>query len=761
MRTTLAGLVCLGTAVAPAAAFGVATDGASSALAEETPVLVIKDDRVLTVNGLTPSTRSSGLHYVHDGQAGSTRLIAVDDSGDTQATLRVKGARNVSWEDLDSGPDHHLYIADVGNEELDRGRVVIYRTQEPRRPAQARTMSAERYTFRYADGRHHSTAIMVAPGSGRVFVVTHDDAGGAVYRAPRRLSAHRANPLERVGEAPAGVTGASFAPDGTSYVLGTADTVFRYDRGGELLASVDKPDAARSGKALVVRPSGEEALLGTTAAAPSPVYSLALAAAPAGEAVSAPSASLLTSPQGEFTDPQTQIGIRWTPVDARSVRGYRFGYVTTDARENDKQWTSPVLAEGSAPRPFVFTTLVPGVTYDVFVEAVTHRGRSFRTTLRATTAEQDRAPAGPTKVAVSNLASTTMTVTWQPPTDAGTSAVDGYQVGWGTWDSALLPATTRSMDLTNFSPDTEYTLRVRAHNATGYGPWSTVTVKTPSAPTAPSGGSDSSGLLGLPHRVTGVYWTNWNSWIPITDLPTSYNTIYLFAAPRGGAEGGVTWNWSSPTGAQIDRVRGRGQRVILSTGGAGNGINFHSRYVSQNFVDSIVAINRQFGGTLANPKIDGVDFNTFEAEAIPNTTEYLWMFAELKRRFGSNFIITSPPAPWKHQDKDMIRQAMAQGLMDFAAPQYYDGPGLSDPSYITANVREWVRDVAGGQARRIAPGFGMESLPNYSTTAEIRSAWNTVEQEFPGIRGAFVWQHRTDYDRNWTFASNINPLVLD
>jgi hypothetical protein len=266
-------------------------------------------------------------------------------------------------------------------------------------------------------------------------------------------------------------------------------------------------------------------------------------------------------------------------------------------------------------------------------------------------------------------------------------------------------------------------------------------------------------LLGVPRRVRAVYWTNWNASVGITQLPRSYNTIILFVAPRGGPEGGVIWETSSPTRAQLDKVRSRGQRVILSAGGAGHGIRFHSRQVSRNFVDSIVAINRKFGGTLARPKIDGVDFNTFEAEAHPNTSEYLWMFAELKRRFGAKFIISSPPAPWKSQDKAMIRKALSRGLMDYAAPQYYDGPGLAEPGYIVRSVRDWVANVANGRARKIVVGFGMGGSANYSTVPQIEKAWRQIESRHPRIRGAFLWQHRSDYDRNWGYAKKINPLV--
>jgi hypothetical protein len=264
-------------------------------------------------------------------------------------------------------------------------------------------------------------------------------------------------------------------------------------------------------------------------------------------------------------------------------------------------------------------------------------------------------------------------------------------------------------------------------------------------------------MANLPSKVAAVYWTRWNSGIRLTQVPSSYNTLILFAAPKSGSEGNVSWGLD--VSADIKTCRARGQRIVLSCGGAGNGINFAGRTESTRFVDAIVRINSELGGTLTAPVIDGVDFNTFEADATPNAPEYLWIAYELRRRFGSGFGITSPPAPWSDRDKQFCRAMLNGGAMDYAAPQYYDGPGLANPDYIVANVEEWIRDVAGGDAKKIVVGFGMENLPNYSTIEQIKAAWNRIEAAHPDIRGAFLWQHKTDSDRGWAFANQIIPLI--
>ncbi|WP_181884880.1 glycosyl hydrolase family 18 protein [Arthrobacter sp. RT-1] len=264
----------------------------------------------------------------------------------------------------------------------------------------------------------------------------------------------------------------------------------------------------------------------------------------------------------------------------------------------------------------------------------------------------------------------------------------------------------------------------------------------------------------MPSKVVGVYWTRWNFGIHLTQVPQAYNVLYLFAAGRSGDVGGIAWGMNE-IAADIRTVRARGQRVVLSAGGAGQEISFSSREVSRRFVDSVVRINTELGGTTARPAIDGVDFNTFESDATPNTDEYLWMFRELKRRFGQEFGITCPPAPWKTQDKAMIQEALSKDLMTYAGPQFYDGRELADPAYIIKSTREWVEKVAGGDASKIVVGFGMDSGTNYSSLDEVRAAWRMVEKEFPTIRGAFLWQHKTDFDRGWAFAKQVAPLVME
>jgi chitinase len=263
-------------------------------------------------------------------------------------------------------------------------------------------------------------------------------------------------------------------------------------------------------------------------------------------------------------------------------------------------------------------------------------------------------------------------------------------------------------------------------------------------------------------KIVGGYYPNWTpSPLRIRDVPTRYNMIYLFAAtPVGGPPGSTgAVTWSAPgngRGAATNLIADiryarttQGRKIMLSVGGAGNGMSFPNRAKSQTFVNSIAAIYRQLGG------FDGMDWNTFEGSQAPDTGEMIWISLELKRLYPG-FIISAPPAPWNGIDKEFCRAMVAAGALDYAAPQYYDGPGLNQPAYVVENVKQWVSLLG---ASHVVVGFGINNAANYMTRDQAISAWNQVKANHPAIRGGFDWQINTDEDQGWPFANGVAPLI--
>lgn len=263
-------------------------------------------------------------------------------------------------------------------------------------------------------------------------------------------------------------------------------------------------------------------------------------------------------------------------------------------------------------------------------------------------------------------------------------------------------------------------------------------------------------------KIVAGYYPNWTpAPLRIREIPARYNTIYLFAATPVGGPPGTTGavTWSAPgngRGAATNLIADiryarttQGRKIILSVGGAGNGMSFPNRAKSQTFVNSIAAIYRQLGA------IDGMDWNTFEGNQTPDTGEMIWISLELKRLYPG-FIISAPPAPWNNVDKEFCRAMVAAGALDYAAPQYYDGPGLNQPAYVVDNVRQWVSLLG---ASHVVVGFGINNAANYMTRDQAITTWNQVKANHPAIRGGFDWQINTDEDQGWPFANGVAPLI--
>ncbi|WP_328993644.1 fibronectin type III domain-containing protein [Kribbella sp. NBC_01245] len=155
----------------------------------------------------------------------------------------------------------------------------------------------------------------------------------------------------------------------------------------------------------------------------------------------------------------------------------------------DVQWAPP--ADGGAPITSYRVTLTPGgqqqiveadttvaafvnltngTSYSASVVAVNKAGTSEPATRAGLVPVATRVPGRPLNVSVSSTASGSLVVTWQPPTDPGSSAVTGYTVTAAPGGrTATVGATARTATITGLDPAASYTVRTTASNAAGAG----------------------------------------------------------------------------------------------------------------------------------------------------------------------------------------------------------------------------------------------------------------------------------------------------
>jgi hypothetical protein len=270
LTTTLAALgVAIGLVVA-AAPPGVARQPAVPMRATRSVMArSIHETSIDESSGLARSTYKRGVLWTHNDSGGLPDVYAIRKNGSTEATIRLRGATNRDWEDIAAGPRHRIWVGDVGNNAKGRSVISVYRFKEPRR-LENRSVGATRFDFSYPDGRHNSEGIMVSPRHGRLFIVSKDPSGGAVYRAPRKLSTRHVNRLTRVAAAPKKVTAAAFYPNGKRYVLCNYSKAWIYRGLGHAVAEIDKPPL-KQGESLEVGRTGKTLYMGSEGVH-SPIY---------------------------------------------------------------------------------------------------------------------------------------------------------------------------------------------------------------------------------------------------------------------------------------------------------------------------------------------------------------------------------------------------------------------------------------------------------------------------------------------------------
>ena len=220
-------------------------------------------------SGLTRSLRSPNRFWAHN-DSGKPELVALDKSGNVEGRVVISGAAVEDWEAITTahcGNEVCLYVADIGDNDARRRDVVIYRVNEPAKPAGTAKV-AQTIRATYPDGSHDAEALLAGP-DGVLYVVTKGETGAvSLYRLPP-VDGDAAVKLERVGKplvagkAPedARVTDAAISADG-SWVALRSKTALRVYRASDFLEGTFK-EHARVDLSQLSEPQGEGVTFGS------------------------------------------------------------------------------------------------------------------------------------------------------------------------------------------------------------------------------------------------------------------------------------------------------------------------------------------------------------------------------------------------------------------------------------------------------------------------------------------------------------------
>lgn len=204
------------------------------------------EDRSITESsGVVVSRQYPGILWTHNDGGSPPAVYATDTLGRDHGAFELVGASNVDWEAMSLGTcgnDQCLYLADVGDNNLVRDHLVMYRIREPALPTAIADSAFpitefERLAFRYPDEPRNVEA-MYADRNGTVYLITKTTRGPPLWY---RLSAadwdgHDTTAAEPLGPFPietgssrlAGITGADLTSDGSMLVVRTYRELFFY-----------------------------------------------------------------------------------------------------------------------------------------------------------------------------------------------------------------------------------------------------------------------------------------------------------------------------------------------------------------------------------------------------------------------------------------------------------------------------------------------------------------------------------------------------
>ncbi|WP_147943826.1 glycosyl hydrolase family 18 protein [Microbispora sp. CSR-4] len=420
--------------------------------------------------------------------------------------------------------------------------------------------------------------------------------------------------------------------------------------------------------------------------------------------------------------------------------------------------------------------LASGTTYSYTVRARDAAGNvsAASAAVSATTGAGTGTPGQPGAPSVTGTTGTSISLSW----GASSGAVTGYRVYEGTLQRAQVTGTTATIG--SLGACTTHTYTVRAYNSAGESAAS-------AAVTGTTTGCSSGGAL--PRHILTGYWHNFVNpavELKLSQVPRDYDVVAIAFGEATTTPGQVTFALDSGLAAavggyteaqfkaDVQALRQRGQRVILSIGGEAGRVQVASSSAATAFANSVYSIMQSYG-------FDGVDI---DLENGLNATYMAQALRDLRAKAGSGLIIMMAPQTIDMQSTGMEYFKLALSIKDILTVvnmQYYNsgtmlgcdqrvyGQGTVD--FMTAlaciQLQNGLRPdqvalglpagpgAAGGGV--VSPGTVTNALNCLARRTDCGSF--VPAQAYPDIRGAMTWSINWDAANNWNFSRTVKPFL--
>lgn len=137
-------------------------------------VVQVQGAQINESSGIAVSGKDSSTFFTHNDSGDTARFFKFNSGGTLLGTFTLAGATALDWEDMASakvGGIDYLYFGDIGDNNLVRSSIKVYRVSEPSGSG-GPIADFDTYTLTYPDGPHNAEVLMVHPRSGDITIVT-------------------------------------------------------------------------------------------------------------------------------------------------------------------------------------------------------------------------------------------------------------------------------------------------------------------------------------------------------------------------------------------------------------------------------------------------------------------------------------------------------------------------------------------------------------------------------------------------------------
>ena len=192
-------------------------------------------------SGIVASRRHTNVFWTHnDGGRNRQALYAMERSGKVLARFAVTGAVMDDWEDIAIDDDGNIYLADTGDNDLQRRFVAVCQVKEPDPVVASGNASVTRsWLLRFPEGATDCEGLFVFQGHGYLISKTRKKENARIFRfALTQAEAEAGNltELEFVAEAKidSPVAGADISADGLNLGIVAEAGAFVYRIDGDV-----------------------------------------------------------------------------------------------------------------------------------------------------------------------------------------------------------------------------------------------------------------------------------------------------------------------------------------------------------------------------------------------------------------------------------------------------------------------------------------------------------------------------------------------